>query len=80
MPHTVPVETGTAPTDTARDREISSKSNPQMWTDIFLNNNKNILDSLDRMQNSATKIKKILKSNNAIKLNALLESIQIKTK
>ena len=57
-----------------------SKSNPQMWTDIFLNNNKNILDSLDRMQNSATKIKKILKSNNAIKLNALLESIQIKTK
>tara|TARA_Y100000022_G_scaffold199739_1_gene212969 strand:- start:2804 stop:3646 length:843 start_codon:yes stop_codon:yes gene_type:complete len=57
-----------------------SKSNPQMWTDIFLNNNKNILDSLDRMQNSATKIKKILKSNNAIKLNELLKSIQIKTK
>ena len=30
MPHTVPVETGTAPTDTAKDIESSSKTNPQV--------------------------------------------------
>jgi len=30
MPNTVLVETGTAPTDTARDIEISSRTNPQV--------------------------------------------------
>ena len=30
IPHTVPVETGTAPTDTAKDKETSSKGNPKM--------------------------------------------------
>jgi len=57
-----------------------SKSNPHMWTDIFMNNKKNILKSLSRIQKSTTNMKKILQSDNKIKINAFLENIQIKTK
>ena len=57
-----------------------SKSDPQMWTDIFMNNKKNILKSLSRIQKSTINMKKILQSDNKIKINAFLENIQIKTK
>ena len=57
-----------------------SKSDPQMWADIFINNKKNILDSLGRIQKSTTNMKKILQTDNKIKINAFLENIQIKTK
>ncbi len=57
-----------------------SKSDPQMWTDIFINNKKNILNTLTRIQKSTTSMKKILQSNNKDKINAFLENIQIKTK
>tara|TARA_Y100001936_G_scaffold170633_1_gene166960 strand:+ start:5048 stop:5890 length:843 start_codon:yes stop_codon:yes gene_type:complete len=57
-----------------------SKSDPQMWTDIFMNNKKNILNSLNRIQKSTSNMKKILQSDNKIKINAFLEDIQIKTK
>ena len=57
-----------------------SKSDSQMWTDIFINNKKNILNSLTRIQKSTTTMKKILQSDNKDKINAFLENIQIKTK
>tara|TARA_B100000035_G_scaffold240606_1_gene208949 strand:+ start:1427 stop:2269 length:843 start_codon:yes stop_codon:yes gene_type:complete len=57
-----------------------SKSDPEMWTDIFINNKKNILNSLSRIQKSTINMKKILQSNDKIKINAFLENIQIKTK
>lgn len=57
-----------------------SKSNPQMWSDIFLNNKKNILKSINRIQQSTSNIKKILQTDNKIKINTLLENIQMKTK
>ncbi len=57
-----------------------SKSDPQMWTDIFVNNKKNILNSLSRIQKSTTNMKKILQSDNRNKIKDFLENIQIKTK
>ncbi len=57
-----------------------SKSNPTMWSDIFINNSKNISESLDRIQKNIRNFKALLNSSSYNKIHKLLEDIEQKTR
>ena len=56
-----------------------SKSDPTMWSDIFINNSKNISESLDRIQKNIRTFKSLLDSSSYDKIHKLLEEIAQKT-
>ena len=57
-----------------------SKSNPQMWTDIFLNNKSNIIKTLSRIQKNTEIIKGLIQTSNKTEIKSLLKSTCSKTK
>ena len=57
-----------------------SKSNPQMWTDIFLNNKSNITKTLTRIQKNIAIIKSMIQSSNKTEIKSLLKNTYNKTK
>ena len=57
-----------------------SKSNPQMWTDIFLNNKSNITKTLTRIQKNTAIIKSMIQSSNRTEIKSLLKNTYNKTK
>ena len=57
-----------------------SKSNPQMWTDIFLNNKSNITKTLTRIQKNTAIIKSMIQSSNKTEIKSLLMNTYNKTK
>ena len=57
-----------------------SKSNPQMWTDIFLNNKSNIIKTLTRIQKNTAILKSMIKTSNRTDIKSLLENTYNKTK
>ncbi len=57
-----------------------SKSNPQMWTDIFLNNKSNIIKTLTRIQKNTAILKSMIKTSNRTNIKSLLENTYNKTK
>ena len=57
-----------------------SKSNPQMWSDIFLNNKKNIIKSLTRIQKNTATVKSMIETSNKTEIKSLLKNIYNKTK
>ena len=56
-----------------------SKSNPKMWSDIFINNRRNIKKTVARIQKNISQIKTIIDKSDEEKLKRLLEKIQSKT-
>ena len=57
-----------------------SKSNPQMWTDIFLNNKNNIIKTLTRIQKNTAIIKRMIKTSNKTEIKSVLKNTYNKTK
>ncbi len=57
-----------------------SKSNPKMWTDIFINNKSNLIKSINRIEKNISKLKKMISESEANKIKRLLSKIQAKTK
>ena len=57
-----------------------SRSDPQMWTDIFLNNKSNIIKSLTRIQKNTSIIKNMIQSSNKSEIKSLLKNTHNKTK
>ena len=57
-----------------------SKSNPQMWTDIFLNNKSNITKTLTRIQKNTAIMKSMIQSSNKTEIKSLLKNTHNKTK
>lgn len=56
-----------------------SRSDPTMWSDIFINNKKNIKKSVDVIEKNISKIKFLIDQSDDKKLKALLNKIQSKT-
>jgi prephenate dehydrogenase len=57
-----------------------SKSNPKMWTDIFINNKSNLNRSITRIEKNISNIKKLILESDSHKIKSLLSKIQTKTK
>ena len=57
-----------------------SKSDPKMWTDIFINNKSNLLKSINRIEKNISNIKKMISESDENKIKRLLSKIQAKTK
>jgi prephenate dehydrogenase len=57
-----------------------SKSDPKMWTDIFINNNANLIKSINRIEKNISNLKKMISQSDANKIKRLLSKIQSKTK
>ena len=57
-----------------------SKSNPKMWTDIFINNKSNLDKSITRIEKNISHLKKLILESDSYKIKALLSKIQTKTK
>ena len=57
-----------------------SKSDPKMWTDIFINNNANLIKSINRIEKNISDLKKMISQSDANKIQRLLSKIQSKTK
>ena len=57
-----------------------SKSNTQMWTDIFLNNKNNIIKTLTRIQKNTATIKSMIQTSNKTEIKSLLKNTYNKTK
>ena len=56
-----------------------SKSDPTMWSDIFINNSNNIKKTVTRIQKNISKIKILIEKSEKEKLKVLLKKIQSKT-
>jgi prephenate dehydrogenase len=57
-----------------------SKSDPKMWTDIFINNKANLIKSINRIEKNISNLKKMISQSDANKIKRLLSNIQSKTK
>tara|TARA_Y100000768_G_scaffold162927_1_gene121919 strand:- start:4017 stop:4865 length:849 start_codon:yes stop_codon:yes gene_type:complete len=57
-----------------------SKSDPKMWSDIFINNRSNINESISRIEKNILRIKLLIKNSNDYNLEKYLKKIQSKTK
>ena len=57
-----------------------SKSDPKMWTDIFINNKFNLIKSINRIEKNISNLKKMISESDANKIKRLLSKIQAKTK
>ena len=56
-----------------------SKSDPTMWSDIFINNNKNIKKTIAMIEKNISQIKLLIEKSEKEKLKNLLKKIQNKT-
>tara|TARA_B100000902_G_C27263377_1_gene892107 strand:+ start:660 stop:1508 length:849 start_codon:yes stop_codon:yes gene_type:complete len=56
-----------------------SKSDPTMWSDIFINNRKNIKKTIATIEKNISQMKNIIDKSEKEKLKRLLEKIQSKT-
>ena len=56
-----------------------SKSDPQMWTDIFINNKSNLIKSINRIEKNISNLKKMISESDVNKIKRLLSKIQAKT-
>lgn len=63
-----------------REHVRLSKSNPKMWTDIFINNRTNLNKSIIRIEKNISTLKKLIIESDSNKIKALLSRIQKKTK
>ena len=57
-----------------------SKSDPKMWTDIFINNKYNIVRSINRIEKNISHLKEMISESDVNKIKRLLSKIQAKTK
>ena len=57
-----------------------SRSNPHMWTDIFLNNKSKIIKTLTRIQKNTAIIKSMIQKSNKTEIKSLLKNTYNKTK
>ena len=57
-----------------------SRSDPKMWTDIFINNKYNLIKSINRIENNISNLKKMISESDVNKIKRLLSKIQAKTK
>lgn len=57
-----------------------SKSDPKMWTDIFINNKSNLIKSINHIEKNISNIKKMISESDENKIKRLLSKIQAKTK
>jgi prephenate dehydrogenase len=57
-----------------------SKSDPKMWTDIFINNKSNLIKSINRIEKNISNLKKMISESDANKIQYFLSKIQAKTK
>ena len=57
-----------------------SKSNPQMWTDIFLNNKGNVIKTLTRIQKNTAIVKSMIQASNKTEIKSLLMNTYNKIK
>ena len=57
-----------------------SKSNPKMWTDIFINNKSNLNKSIIRIEKNISILKKLIVESDSKKIETILSKIQTKTK
>tara|TARA_B100001063_G_scaffold219632_1_gene223913 strand:- start:1289 stop:2137 length:849 start_codon:yes stop_codon:yes gene_type:complete len=63
-----------------REHVRLSKSNPKMWTDIFINNSVNLNKSISRIEKNISILKKLISESDSNKIKVLLSKIQAKTK
>ena len=61
-----------------RDTTRIASSDPKIWNDILLSNNKHLLETIEAFQVSLHEIKKALLKKDAKKLNKLLTQAQMK--
>ena len=57
-----------------------SRSDPKMWTDIFINNNSNLIKSITCIEKNISNLKNIIAKSDVNKIKRLLSKIQAKTK
>tara|TARA_Y100000389_G_C17465312_1_gene524948 strand:- start:3971 stop:4819 length:849 start_codon:yes stop_codon:yes gene_type:complete len=57
-----------------------SKSDPEMWADIFINNKNNINKTINKIQKNISNLKNLIDTSDKNQLKALLKKIQSKTK
>ena len=57
-----------------------SKSDPKMWTDIFINNKSNLIKSINRIEKNISNLKKMISESDVNRIKRLLSKIQAKTK
>jgi prephenate dehydrogenase len=57
-----------------------SKSDPKMWTDIFINNKSNLNKSIIRIEKNISILKKLIVESDSKKIETILSKIQTKTK
>tara|TARA_B100001063_G_C16766092_1_gene558709 strand:+ start:86 stop:934 length:849 start_codon:yes stop_codon:yes gene_type:complete len=57
-----------------------SKSDPKMWTDIFINNKSNLIKSINRIEKNISNIKEMISESDVNKIKHLLSKIQAKSK
>ena len=51
-----------------------------MWTDIFINNKSNLIESINRIEKNISNLKKMISESDVNKIKRLLNKIQAKTK
>ncbi|HKL93911.1 MAG TPA: prephenate dehydrogenase dimerization domain-containing protein, partial [Clostridia bacterium] len=62
-----------------RDMTRVAKLNPDMWTELFLDNRDNLISQIEILEEHISEYKTALKENNAEKLNNLLaEGVKMK--
>lgn len=61
-----------------KDTTRIAGSDPKLWTDILLSNNKNILDSIDAFEKSLVQVKKTIKNKDSKQLQAFLSTAKLK--
>ncbi len=57
-----------------------SRSNAKMWSDIFINNSKNITKTISKIQKNLKSFTSLINNTDESKIESLLEKIQKKTK
>ena len=57
-----------------------SKSDPKMWTDIFINNKFNLIKSINCIEKNISNLKKMISESDVNKIKRLLSKIQAKTR
>ncbi len=63
-----------------REHVRLSKSDPKMWTDIFINNRSNLIKSINLIEKNISTLKKMISESEEKKIKRLLSRIQAKTR
>lgn len=61
-----------------KDTTRIAGSDPRLWTDILLSNNKNILNSIDAFEKHLAQVKKTIKNKNSKQLQTFLSTAKLK--